>query len=191
MIKFRLTDDAMNQKRVNESGPTAVLAQSLRVKIGEQIELTERLMTRIPADKLAWQPLPEAFCVGDLLGHLLETLAGFCAALYVLRSDQLSHFSKLRDQQVNHFCGIEEASERLRQYQKRIEEGFALVNDEDLKRNLPTLFVAEGESAMMILLGNLEHLINHKHQLFFYLKLLGVPVETADLYYFRGTQSPK
>jgi hypothetical protein len=32
------------------------------------------------------------------------------------------------------------------------------------------------------LLANLEHFINHKYQLFFYLKLLGVSVDTRDLY---------
>ncbi len=36
-----------------------------------------------------------------------------------------------------------------------------------------------------LLLGNLEHLINHKHQLFTYLKQMGVPVATPDLYRFR------
>ncbi|HEV3038281.1 MAG TPA: hypothetical protein VHA33_10940 [Candidatus Angelobacter sp.] len=39
---------------------------------------------------------------------------------------------------------------------------------------------------MTILLGNLEHLMNHKYQLFFYLKLLGIPAGTQDLYKLRG-----
>lgn len=36
-----------------------------------------------------------------------------------------------------------------------------------------------------LLLGNLEHLINHKQQLFTYLKLLGADVTSQDLYPFR------
>jgi hypothetical protein len=72
------------------------------------------------------------------------------------------------------------------EYQLRIREGFAVIDDEDLSRSLPTVFVAAGEMVLTLLLGNLEHLINHKHQLFFYLKLLGVPVGTADLYKLRG-----
>jgi hypothetical protein len=51
---------------------------------------------------------------------------------------------------------------------------------------VPTVFVPGGEALMTILLGNLEHLINHKYQLFFYLKMLGVPVGTGDLYRLRG-----
>jgi hypothetical protein len=54
---------------------------------------------------------------------------------------------------------------------------------------VPTLFVPEGEALFTILLGNLEHLINHKYQLFVYLKMLGVRVTTPDLYRLRGRQA--
>jgi hypothetical protein len=50
---------------------------------------------------------------------------------------------------------------------------------------LPTVFATE--SVMTLLLGNLEHLINHKYQLFVYLKLLGVSVGTGDIYCWRGS----
>jgi len=69
--------------------------------------------------------------------------------------------------------------------ERYIEEGFELCSDEKLERMLPTVFAA-AESIMTLLLGNLEHLINHKYQLFVYLKILGVPVATADIYRFRG-----
>ncbi len=176
----------MNQETINHSGDTGVLSESLWLKLREQIELTERLLKLLPADKLEWQPLPETFRVGDLLGHLLECLAGFCAALYVLRPDELSHFAALRELRVNHFCPVDEVCNRISDYQNHLEEGFALLTDDDLARKLPTLFVKEGEAAMTILLGNLEHFINHKYQLFFYLKLLGVRVETPDLYHFNS-----
>jgi uncharacterized damage-inducible protein DinB len=70
-------------------------------------------------------------------------------------------------------------------YRAHIQEGFALLTDGDLARRVPTVFVAQGESILTLLLGNLEHLINHKHQLFTYLKQMGVPVATPDLYRFR------
>lgn len=66
-----------------------------------------------------------------------------------------------------------------------IDEGFALLEDQDLSRRLPTVFVRSGEPILTLLLGNLEHLINHKHQLFTYLKLMGIDVRTRDLYRFR------
>lgn len=63
---------------------------------------------------------------------------------------------------------------------------FALCTDQDLARKIPTVFVPQGEALITLLLGNLEHLTNHKYQLFFYLKLLGVNVTSADLYSFRS-----
>jgi len=120
--------------------------------------------------------------VCDLLGHLLECLAGFCATLYAVNSARLVHFSGLRELPVNHCCGIEEASERIRDYGLHIREGFAVLNDANLASRVPTVFVAEGEAVMTVMLGNLEHFINHKYQLFFYLKLMGAGVMTGDLY---------
>jgi len=55
-----------------------------------------------------------------------------------------------------------------------------------LIRQLSTVFVKQGETLPTLLLGNLEHLINHEHQLFTYLKLLGIEVTSRDLYHFRG-----
>lgn len=39
---------------------------------------------------------------------------------------------------------------------------------------------------MTLLLGNLEHLINHKHQLFSCLRVMGVALDSRDLYRFRS-----
>lgn len=166
-------------------GESNALTAALLSKLEQQIELASRLITLIPPEKLEYKPLPDSLRVCDLLGHLLECLAGFCAALYVVKPDSLAHFESLRGLRVNHCCGIEEARERIGDYSIYISEGFGLLTDDDLVQRIPTIFVHEGEALMTVLLGNLEHLINHKHQLFFYLKLLGVPVTTRDLYRIR------
>lgn len=168
-------------------GESNALATALLSKLEEQIELASHLITLIPAEKLGYKPLPDSLRVCDLLGHLLECLGGFCASLYAVKPDSLAHFGSLRGLRVNHCCEIEEARERIGDYASHIREGFGLLRDDDLGRRIPTVFVPEGEALMTILLGNLEHLINHKHQLFFYLKLLGVRVTTRDLYRIRET----
>jgi hypothetical protein len=167
---------------VNDSNNLSLL---ILAKLEEQIERADHLIALVPMDKLEWQPLPESFRVCDLLGHLLECLAGFCAALYAIDPQRFAHFTLLREMKVNHCCGVEEARERAQHYLVYIREGFANLTDVDLSRRLPTVFVAEGEAALTILLGNMEHFINHKHQLFLYLKMLGVQVATADLYRIR------
>jgi hypothetical protein len=123
--------------------------------------------------------------VGHLLGHLLECLAGFCAVFQAAFPQALAGVEQLRSQPVNHFCTPVEANDRIHGYTATINQGFDLCTDEDLSRLLPTVF-APAESLTTLLLGNLEHVVNHKHQLFMYLKLLGVPVGTKDLYQFRG-----
>ena len=154
-------------------------------KLEEQIERTLHLIALIPSDKLEWRPQADSFRVCDLLGHLLECLAGFCATLYAVNPEGLVHFERLRELPVNHCCGVEAARERIRDYAMHIREGFSLLRDDDLTRNIPTVFVPAGEAVTTILLGNLEHLINHKYQLFFYLKLLEIGVTTGDLYRIR------
>ena len=145
-------------------------------------------------ERLDWRPATpaslgagvELLPLGRLLGHLLDCLAGFCATLYAAHPDRLAHFQRLREQPVNHSCDAAEAGDRCREYLAHIEEGLALLSDADLARRVATVFVPQGEALLTLLLGNLEHFINHKYQFFSYLKLLGVPVTTKDLYVLRG-----
>lgn len=168
------------------------LPQLLLAKVREQVERTQHLLPLIPRDTLDWQPLgsgagtPEVRSVGSLLGHILDCLAGICATLFALHSAELAHFTRLRTLPVNHRCAVDEARGRICEYMEHIEEGFALLTNEELERRIPTVFVPDGEAVFTVLLGNLEHLINHKFQLFFYLKMLGVQVGTRDLYHLRG-----
>ena len=153
------------------------LCASLLAKVDEQIERTTHLIELLPAHR------------GDaalLLGHLLECMAGFCAVLVAALPERLAHFAALRELPVNHACAATEAVRRIATYRERIAEGFAVLRDHDLSRLLPTVFVPRGETVLTLLLGNLEHLINHKHQLFVVLRTLGCQVGTADLYRLRG-----
>jgi uncharacterized damage-inducible protein DinB len=163
--------------------PDTQLCAALLEKIREQFERTSHLMGLVPTAQLGWKPDPRAWTAGQLLGHLLECMAGFCAVLAAAEPQRLAHFLALRELPVS---PPEEAASRIAIYGAHIEEGFGLLTDADLARRLPTVFVAHGELLLTLLLGNLEHLINHKHQLFTYLKQMGVPVATPDLYRFRA-----
>jgi uncharacterized damage-inducible protein DinB len=170
--------------------PDNSIVASIRLKAREQIDMTEHLIRLIPSDRVEWNPhwSGGSFDIGHLLGHLLECLAGFCAVFHATFPQQLKGMEELRLLPVNHLCQPDEAILRMQAYAKWIEEGFELCSDEDLQRMLPTVF-AIAEPVATLLLGNLEHLINHKYQLFVYLKVLGVPVTTRDLYCWRGDAS--
>jgi hypothetical protein len=162
------------------------LCTSILTKIHEQIERTNHLLGLLPSEHINWKPaITNSWTTAKLLGHLLECLAGFCAVLAAVKPERLAHFSRLREMPVNHPCETTEAVTRIEVYRSHIDEGFALLNDADLAQALPTVFVKSGELVLTLLLGNLEHLINHKHQLFVYLKMMGIEVATRDLYCFR------
>jgi len=111
------------------------LTSLLRAKIEQQIELAVgwwRSCLRIT--RMA--PAPDAFQLGDLLGHMLEACAGSAPRSNKFKPQELAHFTRLRDLPVNHRCGIEEASARLRDYRQHIGEGFAVLTDADLARRV-------------------------------------------------------
>jgi uncharacterized damage-inducible protein DinB len=170
------------------------VVDSIAAKVFETIERTEHLVSLVPAERLAWQPefppqVPPASDVGHLLGHLLDCLAGFCAVFHKAFPDELADFAELRSPAVKHFCSPEQASQSMQRYVAAIKKGFQRCTDDELGRRIVTVFVADGEPLATLLLGNLEHLLNHKYQLFLYLKLAGVVVGSRDLYRFRGAQA--
>jgi hypothetical protein len=167
--------------------PSTALRSCVLEKILEQIDRTEHLIGLLPPNSAEWTPeIPGSWPVGALLGHLLDAMAGFCAALYAASPNRLPQLRELRNVQVNHLCSASEALGRIALYRTAIEGGFSAITDADLGVAVPTVFVSQGEPLLTLLLGNLEHLLNHKYQLFMYLKLMGIDARTADLYCFRG-----
>jgi DinB family protein len=164
-----------------------ILCDSFLLKIEEQIERTNHLAGLLPAGAAEIQSeFPGDWTAGELLGHLLDCLAGFCAALYAAEPAKLAHFDGLRSLPVNLPMGPAEFSKQAEIYRAHISEAFALLDDSTLARSIPTVFVPAGQSLATLLLGNLEHLINHKRQLFESLKRLQVQVGTSDLYALRS-----
>ena len=167
------------------------LAGLILAKVDEQIERLSAIIRQLPAGQSHWTPelplssFPQPWCLGRVLGHLLQCLAGFVAVLYAVHPEELESFLELRERPVNHVCERDEALARIEEYQRCIRTGFQLLRDDELARVLPTVFVAKGEAVLTLLLGNLEHLINHKHEVFFYAKLLEIPLTSEDLYLFR------
>lgn len=162
------------------------LCEAILLKIGEQVERADHLIGLLSPEQLDWSPeISGAWSTAKVLGHLLDCLGGICAVLAAVYPAPLAHFQDLRTIPVNRPYAAHEAHTGLALYHKHISEGFALLEDADLARRIPTVFVKTGEPVLTLLLGNLEHFINHKHQLFMYLKLMGADVSSRNLYRFR------
>jgi DinB superfamily len=167
------------------------LVASVQEKVFEGIERVEHLVSLVPGDRMAWKPaLPpnvtQANDLGHTLGHLVNCVAGFCAVFRAAFPEEFADLEKLREVALERRCDPEQAREGIRVLAGHVRRGFECCCDADLARTIPTVFVAGGESVLTLLLGNLEHLLNHKYQLFLYLKLTGVPVTSRDIYRFRG-----
>ena len=166
------------------------LVNSLAEKVMETIERTEHLVALVPPNLLEWRPevpsrVAEASDLGHVLGHLPECLSGFCAAFHRAFPVDLADFLELRAIAVGESCSPVEAREKINLYEAQIKRGFQCCSDRDLSTRIPTMFVPEGQTLLTVLLGNLEHLMNHKYELFFYLKLAGVNVGSRDIYKWR------
>jgi uncharacterized damage-inducible protein DinB len=171
------------------------ITDSVKEKVFEAVDRTEHLIAQVPVERLKWAPEftengapPRA--LGDMLGHLLDCLAGFCAVFAAGFPVELADFQQLRAFPVNQFYVPQEASKGVRMFAGYIERGFQCCTDADLARRIPTVFVPEGETLLTLLLGNLEHLTNHKYQLFLHLKLAGVTLGTSDIYHLRRPAKP-
>ena len=188
LCEIEVGEPVAGVERTMEEQP---LVGSLTEKVMETIERTEHLVSLVPANLLDWSPelplkAPEVNDLGHVLGHLLDCMAGFCAALYRAFPTQLADFQELRSLTVNESCSPDQTRVRIRLYAAQIQRGFDCCTDQGLSAQIQTLFVPEGQTLLTVLLGNLEHLINHKYQLFFYLKLAGLPVGSRDIYRFRS-----
>jgi hypothetical protein len=184
----------VNRVMAEETPAGQSLVFSLAEKVHETVERTDHLVSLVPGHLLGWRPeLPpgaaEVSELGQLLGHLLDCLSGFCAAFYRAFPTQLADFEELRSITVNQSCAPFEARAKIKLFEEHIRRGFKCCTDEGLATKIPTMFVPEGATLLTVLLGNLEHLTNHKYQLFFYLKLAGVTVGSRDIYTWRGVSA--
>jgi len=139
--------------------------KSLENKVSETIERTDHLVELVPVGRLTWRPelphgQPTASDLGHLLGHLLDCLAGFCAALYAAYPSELCDFASLQSLPVNHTCLPEEARKQMKIYADHLHRGFQQSTDADLARRIPTVFVPEGETLLSLLLGNLARTLD-------------------------------
>lgn len=164
----------------------AATATALAACILEDAGLIGELFLLAPAGCEEWAPPGiDAFPVNRLAAHIVESFAGVCACLYKLHPEPLAHFEALAVRTANLTAlSPADAAVLLADCRAAAAEGFALVTDADLARRLPTVFSPEGQRFAAVLLVNWKHLLHHGYQLFFYWKLLGVPVSTRHLYRF-------
>ena len=143
-------------------------------ELTREAETTRRVLTRLPADKLAFKPHVKSKSLGDLAWHLATIPARIAAMAQVDDADALAFKAPPKPETpqaiVDGFdAGVREAQEQL-----------AKLSDEQLGRKI-RFRAGERTLALLPRLAflrsvMLNHGYHHRGQLSVYLRLLDVPV---------------
>jgi hypothetical protein len=149
----------------------------------EAYKPAETLIRMVPADKLDWRPGPSFMSLGQLISHLTEPLADGVQCLvtnqWPFTPEQMVEGMKMENMPS---CGVEQAVERLQKDKAALREVLASLSEEEFTQKIVSApWGWQGKLEKMAVLFR-EHFTNHKMQLFTYLKLLGLPVNTETLY---------
>ena len=142
------------------------------------------MVEMIPDDKLDWAPAPHFMTIGQILKHLSEN---WCLLRMMVTGewpfsdcDEMAAAMALENMPS---CTKEEAIAAM---EKDLADAVAYLENEISEEDLLSKVVTapwgfKGEIWKAVLMAQ-QHQVNHKYQLHQYLKLLGLPVNTATLY---------
>lgn len=162
----------------------------LKAEIQSTYTITERLLALVDDDALEWKPLGNNWMTtGQLLKHITDG-CGAAFRAFITGDWGLPEGTDISE--VTHLPPAEKLptidsvaeARRLLQEDKRLTSDMlaSLCEDDLAHRKAP----APWDPTEMVLghrlLQMVDHLKQHKGQLFYYLKLQGKPVNTADLW---------
>jgi len=150
--------------------------------VTENYRPAEKLIRMVPADKLNWQPGPAFMNTGQLLCHLSEGIGGGLEMVLTGNWPSTKEMEEGMKLENLPSCSPQAALDKLEKDKKILSQVLDGMSEEDFTNKV--FSVPWGWKAKMerMALGFLEHFTNHKMQLFTYLKLLGLPVNTETLY---------
>jgi hypothetical protein len=142
----------------------------------------ETMIRMAPADKLDWRPGPKFMSLGQLICHMASGLGADLGATLAGNWPTMEEMDKGMRLENLPACSVAEALAKLDKDQATLRAVLAGVSAEDFAQKVVSVpWGAKGKTEQMALYFR-EHFTNHKQQLFTYLKLLGLPVNTETLY---------
>ena len=149
------------------------LAESLIAELDREAKSTERILDRVPQDKLEWQPHPKSMSLGQLAWHIATLPASVMRGLAEGKREVSGSRPSAR-----------EGSDFVGTFRKNLSDLKAVLSatpDEVLLKER-FAFVRNGEPVVsfpklgLIRTVLMNHSIHHRGQLTVYLRLLDVPV---------------
>jgi hypothetical protein len=149
---------------------------------------SDKLIAKATDSMLSWKPATGSnwMTTGQLLMHLSSACGSICKG-FITGDWGMPHGSEEEGlptaEKYPTVKSVAEARELLQQDKKIAFDALAKTNEQDLANKPST---APWDPTPLVLgqrvLQMIEHLRTHKSQLFYYLKLQGVPVNTGDLW---------
>jgi hypothetical protein len=139
----------------------------------------ESLLKMVPADKLDWKPDSSFMSLGQLIYHLS---GGIGAELRMLINGNWPDPAEMEQGNLP-ACSVQEALGRLEQDKANLRKITSEITEEDFANKIVSVPWGLTCKMEIMALDFRDHFVNHKMQLFTYLKLLGYPVNTNTLYF--------
>ena len=135
----------------------------------------ENMLKMVPVDKQNWKPEENFMSVGELVAHISEGIGGELKMLVTNNWPKHPEGPMPTSTPAEGLAKLEKDKTVLRELIAGISE------DDFANREAVTPWGASGTIEKMGF-DFKEHFTNHKMQLFTYLKMLGLPVNTQTLY---------
>ncbi len=143
----------------------------------------EAMIQIVPRDKLDWRPRENFMSFGQLVSHLGDGLGGplrnLISGKWPFTMEQFEEMTKLENCPS---CSPEEALEKIKKDKQALKEVLAGISEQEFSSKMVSTPWGWQGKCELISIRFLEHFLNHKMQLFTYLKLIGLPVNTMTLY---------
>ena len=146
------------------------------------VQPTEALFRLIPPDKIEWKPTENSFTLGQQIAHLSGALGVYAHG--ITRGDW--GFKSMRERFVQNrhtpSMNVEEAVEAMKNGCVEFKAMIGALSEDEFNAgevDSPQLGRAPRWRLAMLAV---EHHVNHKAEIFMSLKVLGVNVNTGNLY---------
>ena len=146
---------------------------------------TEKLFRLVPADKLDWKPTESSFTCGQLMTHIGGAIGAYGNGISKgeWRFPTLAAVHELNKQTPS--LGIEQAVGLLHTKYEFFKSSLCALTEDEFNNGMVDTPQLGRVPRWRIALFGMEHHLNHKAELFMYLKMLGLNVRTEDLYLMR------
>src|SRR5574337_89608 len=141
-----------------------------------------KLISLAPSGKLDWKPAHGNYMsLGQLLHHV-ATCPGTFVAVVNNAFPPAEAFQKFMEENLKNTKTPDVAGRELSRGWDEARAALNGVRDADFQSRMVRIPWGPPMPLWRMCLGMAEHWANHKYQLFFYLELLGQPVNTMPLY---------